>query len=251
MRSFSIGIGTLAVAALLAPTAADAQTSKFELRPQLTQAEFSEFAADLGSMLRFRQPGDAPTLERGSVDLSVELANTPTSSASRAWNNTMTAPAAGHRLGPNVSFPRIVARFGVNDRLDIGAWGGLNPNSNYGLVGVDTKIALLREGPSAPVSISVRPSITSLVGPSDIWAGNFSVDLAVSRAFGRLVPYGGVAASSSAAIERSSAVDLDPATANETSAYAGLAYRWRSLLISGDIERGHATTYAVRLGKRF
>lgn len=163
----------------------------------------------------------------------------------------MTAPEAGHRLGPNMSFPRVVARFGVNDRLDVGTWGGLDPNSNYGLVGIDTKIALLREGESSPVSISVRPSVTSLVGPADVWAGNVSVDLAVSRAFGRVSPYGGVAASSSAAIERSSDVDLDPATAGETFAYAGLAYRWRSLVVSGEVERGNLTTYAVRIGKRF
>lgn len=251
MRSVSTVLGALALAALLAPAAAHAQTSKVELRPQLTQEEFAEFAADLGSILRFRQPGDAPTLARGSVDLSVELANTPMNSASRAWNNTMTAPGAGRRLGPNMSFPRIVARFGVNDRVDVGAWGGLNPNANYGLVGVDTKIALLREGPASPVSISVRPSITSLLGPSDVWAGNVSVDLSVSRAFGRLVPYGGIAASSSAAIERSAAVDLDPVAAGDTSAYGGVAYRWRSLLISGEIERGNVTAYAVRVGKRF
>jgi len=250
MRSIATTVSFVVLAAFLAP-AAHAQTSKFELRPQLTQEEFKEFAADLGSMLRFRQPGDAPTLGRGNVDLSVELANTPTTQSSRAWNNTMTAPAAGHRLGPNMSFPRIVARVGVNDRMDIGAWGGLNPNGNYGLVGVDTKIALVREGRSSPVSISVRPSITSLVGPSDVWAGNVSVDLAVSRAFGRLVPYGGIAASSSAAIERSAALDLDPATAGETSAYGGVAYRWRSLLVSGDVEKGNQTTYAIRVGTRF
>ena len=231
MRSVSRAVRTLALVGLLVPAAAQAQTSNIELRPPLTQEQFEQFAADLGSMLRFRQPGDATMLERGTVDLSVQFAN-----------------ARFHDSRP---FPQVVARFGVNRRLDIGAWGGIDPNANYGMVGVDTKIALLREGPSMPVSVTVRPSLTSLVGPSDVWAGNVSVDLAVSRAIGSFTPYGGVAASSSGAIERSSEIHLDPVSAGTTVAYAGTAYRWRSLLVSGEIERGNETTYAVRVGKRF
>jgi hypothetical protein len=96
--------------------------------------------------------------------------------------------------------------------VDVGAWGGLNPDSDFGLVGVDTKILLLREGPSRPVSVSVRPSLTSVVGPSDVWVGTTSVDLTVSRAFGPVSPYAGVAARSSIAFERTADVDLDPRT---------------------------------------
>jgi hypothetical protein len=246
MRLFSTVISTLALVAILAPAPASAQyadsSSFFDLHPELTKEEFEQFTAELGSILRFRQLGDTATLGRGNVEVGVQFANnTPINDSKGAFNN----------LGRSISVPRIIARFGVTDRVDVGAWGGLNPNSNYGLVGVDTKIALLTQGPARPVSVSIRPSITSLVGPSEVWVGNASIDVSVSRALGSLSPYAGVATSGSLAIERSKDVDLDPATADGSLAYAGLSYRWRALFVAGEVEKGALITYGFRIGTRF
>ena len=269
MKAFSTVIGAVGLVATLAPAPAHAQHSDggrpglhlhvndahsscfFDLHPELTKGEFEAFAAELGSVLRFRQLGDTTTLGRGHVEIGVEYARSPIDDAKGAWNNTMSHPTADHYLGEAIEFPRIVARFGVSDRVDIGAWGGLDPNANYGLVGVDTKIALMRQGSSRPVSVAIRPSLTSLVGPSEVWAGNASVDVSVSRAIGSVSPYVGVAASSSVAVERSDDVDLDPATADHSVAYAGLAYRWRKLVVSAEVEKGALVSYAVHIGTRF
>jgi hypothetical protein len=139
----------------------------------------------------------------------------------------------------------------VSDRVDVGAWGTVAPNANYGIVGADTKIALLREGAEWPISVSVRPSISTLVGPSEVWVSNAAIDLSVSRAFGPVSPYAGVAASSSIAFERSQEVDLDPATAGESLSYAGVSYRWRALVMSAEIEKAKLASYAFRIGTRF
>jgi hypothetical protein len=237
MRLFSTGVCTLGLGlvATLMPAPAIAQQS-FDLRPDLTKAQFAEFTAELGSVLRFRQLGDTTTVEKGDVDVSVQFANTP---------------AAGRHLGKSISSPRIVARFGASDRVDVGAWGGYEPDANYGLAGIDTKIALVRQGPARPVSIAIRPSITSLIGPSEMWAANASIDLSVSRAFGRMSPYVGVATSASVALERSEDVDLDPATADGSLVFAGLSYRWRAVVASAEVEKGTSVTYAFRLGTRF
>ncbi len=267
MRRFSTAIGILGVVATLGVSPASAQqpqTDKpilhvndahsscfFDLHSELTKEEFAEFAGELGSILRFRQLGETTTLGKGNVDLSVQFASTSIDDSKGAWNNTMSHPDADHYLGDSIAFPRLVLRYGVNDRVDVGAWGGINPRSNYGIVGVDTKIALLRQEDGRPVSLSVRPSVTSLVGPSEVWAGNVSVDLSVSRAFGRIAPYAGVAASSSLAMERSDDVDLDPATAGDSLAYAGVSYRWRSLVIAGEVEKADLVSYGFRIGTRF
>ena len=266
MRTFEVISALGLVAALAAPARAqypgkgpapllhvdDAHsTCFFDLHPELTQAEFEEFATELGSLLRFRQLADTTTLRKGEVDISVQYASTPIDDSKGAWNNTMSHPAADHYLGQSIAFPRLVARFGVSDRVDVGAWGGLDPRSNYGMVGVDAKIALLRQGPGRPVSVAIRPSITSLVGPSEVWAGNASVDVSVSRAIGPLSPYVGAAASSSLAVERSKDVVLDPATGDNGVVYAGLAYRWRALVLSAEVENGALTSYGLRIGTRF
>jgi hypothetical protein len=267
MKAFSTVIGIMGLAAILAPAPANAQhvdaarptlhvsdaygSCFFDLHPELTKEEFAQFADELGSVLRFRQLGDPTTLGKGKVDLSLQYASTSIDESKGAWNNTMSHPAADHYLGGSIAFPRIVARFGVSDRVDVGAWGGLDPHSNYGMVGVDTKIALLKQGPARPVSVSIRPSIGALVGPSEVWASNASFDVSASRAIGPLSPYVGVATTASVAVERSDDVDLEPATAEGSLAYAGLSYRWRTLILSAEVEKGTLVSYAFRIGTRF
>lgn len=267
MRRLPIAISTLALVATLAPAPAGAQQSGngrpsaalhvseayrscfFDLQPGLTQSEFDAFTAELGSVLRFRQLGDSTTLRRGRIEVGVQFADTSIDNSKGACNTT-SQPAAA-QIGRSFSYPQVAARFGVSDRVDIGAWGGYEPGANYGLVGVDTKIAVLRQGPSRPVSVSIRPSFATLIRPSKVWVGSASVDLSVSRAFGPVSPYAGVATSTWLAVERLGDGHLDPATADHSLAYAGLSYRWRALIVSGEVENGTRVSYAFRIGTRF
>ena len=236
MRVFSTVFGTLAMAATLAPAPARAQSGNIDLHPGMTREAFSALTADVGSLLRFRQLGDSMTLGRGNADVAVQLANALAADGARSWS---------------LSFPKVVARVGVSDRVDVGALGGINADANYGLIGFDTRIALMTEGSSRPVSVSIRPSITSLVGPSDVWAASVGVDVSVSRAFGRLSPYAGLAALSTGAIERRDDIDLDPVSANDSRAYAGVTCRWGMLSVAAEVEKGDAVSYGFRIGTRF
>ncbi len=267
MRLFSSEIAAFALASTLvsAPAIAqqsgnagpathvsDAYASPFiELHPELTKEEFEQFAAELGSVLRFRQLGDTTPLGRGQVDVSVQFADASIDDSKAAWNNTISHPTASQRISGSMSFPRIVARFGVSDRVDVGALGGFAPHANYGLLGVDSRIALLKQGPARPVSVSVRPSLTLLVAPSEALVGNAGVDLSVSRAFGAVSPYAGIAASTLGAVERSNRVNLDPVSAGATHAYAGVSYHWRPLTLSAEVETGAQVRYAFGVGTRF
>jgi hypothetical protein len=250
MRTFATVISALGLVATLAAAPASAQQF-FSLHPELTKDEFKEFIAELGPVMRFRQVGDTTTLGKGNFDIGVQFANTLLNDPAGVWNNTVSDPTAYHRLGRSISFPRVVARFGVSDRVDVGAFGGLDPNGKYGLLGVDTKIALLQQGPTMPVSVSIRPSIGTLIAPSEVWAGTASVDLSVSRAFGPVSPYVGVAATTSGAMERSKNVDLDPVDAGSALSYAGVSYRWRALVLSGEVEKGSRVRYSFGIGTRF
>jgi hypothetical protein len=235
MRLTSTALTALTLVVALAPLAS-AQSSDITLRRDLTQADFQTLVSDLGPILRFRQIGDTATIGKGAVDLGVQFANAPTDAARRSWS---------------LSFPRLGARVGVTDRVDVGVWGGINANSNYGLVGFETKVALMTQGAAWPVSVSVRPSITALIGPSDLWGANLSVDLSVSRAFGAFAPYAGVAASTTGALEMSDALDLDPVSAGDTMGYVGLAYRWRALSLAAEVEKADQVRYGFRVGTRF
>src|SRR5262249_4112340 len=153
------------------PTRDSYSTCFFDLHTELTKDEFQEFTAELGSILRFRQLGETMTLGKGRVEISLQWANSPIDDSKGAWNTTMSHPPAEHYLGSPISFPRLVGRFGVSDRVDLGVWGGLAPGANYGFVGADTKVAIMKQSPTRPVSVSIRPSATPLVGPAELWAG--------------------------------------------------------------------------------
>jgi hypothetical protein len=201
MKPFSITIRTLGILAILIPAPATAQ-HYFDLRPELTKEEFKEFTAGVGSILRFRQFADAATLGKGAVDLSVQFASPSVDDSTWAWNDT--------------ALPVLVARFGVGDRVDVGASAGFNSRSNYGLAGIDTKI-----------------------------------DLSISRAVGNLSPYAGVGTNGSLAFERLKDVDLDPAAAERSLAYAGISCRWRALHVSAEVEKAAVVSYGFRVGTRF
>lgn len=227
MKLFCTVATILGITLALVPAAAHAQN--FDLQPGLTRAQFKDLAGEVGSMLRFRQLGNPAPLGKGNVDVGLQFANTPFEDA----------------------VPRVVGRVGLTDRVDVGAWGGLNTGAHWGLAGIDTNVALLRQGPGSPVTVSLRPSLTSLIGPSDVWVGNASIDISVTRAIRNLSPYVGVATTASAAVERSNDVDLDPAVTEGSLAYAGVSYRWRALVASAEVEKGTFVSYGFRLGTRF
>ena len=214
MKPLTTAIAIVALTGSITPPSANAQ------------------AADVGAALRFRQLGDTTTLAKGRVDVGVQFSSAPIESTT--WNIT-----------------RVVARFGLNDRVDLGAWGGYNSQMSDGMAGMDVKIGLLRQSASMPVSVSVRPSFSATLGSADIWGASTGVDLTVSRAFGALAPYAGIAAASSLATERLLNIDTERETANQMLSYAGLSYTWRSVSAAVEVEKGTRTSYAFRLGTRF
>ncbi len=261
MRRFWIAIETVAVVAALAPAFASAQqpdnavpatrlalspagSGASELRPGLTQDQFEAFTAAIGPFLHYRQVSDATTLGDGKFELGVQVASMPFDDSKGVWTTA-------HKLDRSISYPQVVLRYGATDRVDVGAWGALDPSAKYGVAGFDTRIALMRQADGRPVSVMVRPSIGALIYPSQVLAGTMSVDLSVSRAFGAWSPYGGLGGSSSGAVDRSDTVDRKAASANHSFAFAGLSYRWRTLVLSGEAEKGHEFSYAFRVSKRF
>jgi hypothetical protein len=225
-RSTVIGIAILATFAA-APAAAQTTSAS-----TLTHDQLGVMAQQVGSDLRFRQLGDTTTLPRGRADLGVQFAS-----------------ASGNQ--PAANGTRFVGRFGMSQRVDLGVWAGYNSEVKDGMAGIDVKIALCRQGPSRPVSVSVRPSFSSLLGASDVWVGTTGVDLTVSRAYGAFAPYAGVGATSALAIQRLRDIDVERDTAGHALTYAGFSYRWRSLIAAAEVEKGAKASFGFRLGTRF
>lgn len=228
----------------------DYQSCYFDLHPDLSLSEFRQFAREGGMVVRFQQLAPAATLGAGRLQISAGYTATPINDSDGAWNDTFSHPDAEHWLGNSQQFPRLVVRYGLTDSIDLGAWGSVNPESNYGFAGVDAKVAILRQNAGAPVSVAVRPSVTMLIGPSELWFGNLSADLTVSRNFWGFEPYAGVGGSFTYAMETSDDVELPYVATIDPVAVVGLSYSWRFLTAGAEATFGAVNTYGVLVGTR-
>src|SRR5262245_59777409 len=141
------GLATAAIA-LLAPVRAafahgadpqlhvgnEYESCYLDLHPELTQSEFRQFAREAGLAARFQQLAPAPTLGVGRLQISLGFTASVIDDSEGAWNNTFSHPESDHWLGDVQKFPRLILRYGVSDAVDLGAWGTLNPQSNFGFV---------------------------------------------------------------------------------------------------------------------
>ncbi len=223
----------------------------FDLHPELTAGELREFAAEGGQIIRSRQLSSAKTLGAGVLDLGLGYAYFVFDDTKGAWNNTMTHPTADHYLGPQLGVPYLELRVGVADRVDLEAYGTVNWTSNYGFVGLASKIRLLEEGDRMPLSLAVRPSLSALAGPSEVQVYNTSADIAVSRSFAGLAPFAGITFSSTLVIESSSDTDVGHQAAARSLAFAGLEYRRGFFSAAAQAEFSDVTAYALRVGGSF
>lgn len=223
----------------------------FDLHPELTQAEFDEFAREGGIVMHDLQLAGAAAAGPGVIDVSLDVTYTVIDDSKGAWNNTMSHPTADHYLGHERQIPRLGARVGVHRRVDVGVWGTLDPLANYGFLGVQSKVTIVEQDDSTPVSAAVRPTVVGLLGPEELLVVDLGVDVSVSRRWKGLSPYLGLSTHTTAAFERSDDVDLDPGTAAHVAAFAGVAYAWKGLRVAAQAETGPLTVYALRVGGSF
>src|SRR5262245_15655267 len=82
----------------------------FDLHPELTQAEFDEFAKEGGVVMHDLQLASAAPIGKGRFEVALDYSRTVIDDSKGAWNNTMSHPQADHWLGDVRAFPRLGAR---------------------------------------------------------------------------------------------------------------------------------------------
>lgn len=229
----------------------DHSSCYFDLHPELTARQFRQFAAEAGQLARFRQMSGAATLGAGTFDVNLGYATFFLDDAKGTWNNTMSHPQADHYLGQQLGIPYLSLRVGLTDEVDGELYGTVGPGSNYGLIGIASKIRLLEQDEDMPVSVAVRPSVSALVGPTEVQVWNVSADLSVSRDIHGLEPFAGVTLSSSLAVDSSNDTDAGSQVALRPVAFAGLDYHWRFLTVGAQAEISDVPALALHAGGRF
>jgi hypothetical protein len=218
--------------------------------PTLTQGAFRRFAREFGSVSAFKQAASPATLGRGRVLIGVEWMSFTVDDNADAWNDTFYHPDDHHPLGERQSFPKVKLRAGVTDRMDLGAFYTLNPQANYGWIGVDAKYGILAENDDRELGLAVRGAYTGTLYVSDMDMHAITADVSVSRRLGHdLRPYVGLGADGVFVRETSDAVDLRSERTVAPHVFGGFdATVWGRLSLGAELALGARPSAQLQLG---
>lgn len=222
----------------------------FDLHSDLTRSQFRRFAAEGGQLSQFRTLSSADVLGQWRFDVALAMTHSYIDDGNGAWNNTMSHPEDDHYLGEEVSIPHLMLRMGVTERVDVEVSGTLDPRANYGFLGIGVKTALLQEHAGAPVSVAIRPSLSTLLGPTEVALASLSSELLLSRAAYGLAPFVGLGARGTLAFDRSADTDVGTQGAVRPVVLAGLDYNSAGLSLGAQVDYSAVVTLALRVGMR-
>lgn len=214
----------------------------------LTQGAYGRFVREFGSVSAFRQMASPTTLGKGKVSIGIEMMSFQVDQWSDAWNDTFAHPHAHHPLGARQEFPKVKLRVGVSDDLDVGAFYTLNPNSNYGWLGVDGKYRLLNQDENQPVSLALRGAYTKTLYVDDMDMHALTADVSLERRLGRIRPYVGLGADAVLARETSDVVDLRTEKTVVPHLLSGVEVKLGRASLGAEFTWGARSSMAVQVG---
>jgi hypothetical protein len=214
--------------------------------PSLTQDQWKRFTRQVGEISSLKSLSPAETIGKMHFVFSIERSSTPVDQHDLAWINTFTHPDENCPLGDKVKIIDLRAKFGISDKIDIGAVWTTAPGANYGMIGGEIKYAFLPESEKRPAA-AVRASYIALTGVPDFNLGVGSIDLLASKKIAGVSPYLGVRESLITGTETTSKVDLNKENHLITQGFAGVSYSiWRlNLAIEYNISEVNTFSFTV------
>lgn len=205
------------------------------LDPSLTQGAWRQFVRELGLVTYFRPMVSAKPLGRKNVEIGLVNWGTRIDDSDAAWNDTFSHPDADHWLfeGDALNIPGVMARAGITDRVDVGAYITKAFGANYGFIGGQLQYNLVND-PQRHLAAAGRLSAVHVYGPEDMDATTYGLDFVVSGAYSIFEPYVGVSGYMAHARETTRKVDFGDETAFGAQAMVGVAARLSVLRLGAE-----------------
>ena len=146
--------------------------------------------------------------------------------------------------------PKIHAQKGLPGNIDVGVVYSSVPNSNISLIGGELKYAIL-EGSIATPAVALRGSYTKLNGISDLNLTSTEADLSISKGFGPLTPYAGIAEVIIQSSANNSSLTLNSESIQVVRGFVGAKFSMVFVNLVGQVDMGELPTYSLRLNVGF
>ena len=223
-----------------------------QFSPDLTQDAYGRFVREFGSVSAYKLTSAPTPLGKWRVALGLEGISFDVEDRADAWNDTFAHPDSYHELGANQTFPKVRVGLGVTDRIDVGAFYSLNPDANYGWLGLELKYGVLGQSETTPVSLGLRGAYTKTLYVDDMDMHAFTADVATARTFwGVLTPYLGFGADAVWARETSDVVALQDESDVVPHVLGGAELRFRHLSLGAEAQQGALSSFQLQVTALF
>jgi predicted porin len=153
--------------------------------PGLNQTDFDGLSQDLGAVTNYKQMQGAASEGITGFDVGLDLGDTQVSHK-QAWQD-----ATGSDIS-NLPFADVAISKGLPFGFDVGGMYSFIPSSNIRLYGLEARYALIDGGIAEP-AVGLRATYTHLTGVDDLSFHTTSFGISVSKGFGPVTPYAGIA----------------------------------------------------------
>lgn len=218
------------------------------LDPSLSQGAWHQFVRELGLVAYFRPVASAEPMGKGHFEVAFVNWGTRIDDEDAAWNDTFSHPDSAHWLfeGDALRIPGLMVRAGVTDRVDAGAYYTKAIGANYSILGGQLQYALLKDRERG-VALAGRASGTWLVGPEDMSAGIYGVDLVASKKLWVLTPYGGVSGYLSRGSEHTPKVALEDENVLGVQGTLGVAATVSVVRLGAEVNLARVPGYSIKV----
>jgi hypothetical protein len=209
----------------------------------LDQGQFQDLVENFAAVSHYRGLAPAEPLGTLGFDIGVGL------TATELDEDLFELASSGSYDLSRFLLPRLHAHKGLPFGIDIGAFVGGVPSTDFKLLGAEVRYAILEGGVAVP-AVAIRGGYTVLQGSDDIDLSSASIDLSVSKGLTVFTPYGGIGFVRTSASAKG--VDsLDDETAELKKLFVGASFTFGvNLTVEAD-RTGDYTTFSLKTGFRF
>ena len=220
------------------------QASPLDSIGLLSQDDFKKLTGNIGAATHYKAVAPGETLGVIGLDLGIEVSSTEID------DDILDRASGGNADIDTLLIPKLHAHKGLPSGIDVGVSFGAIPDTDITVWGGELRYALLEGGVATP-AIGLRASYSRIDGSDDLELSNAAVELAVSKGFLMLTPYGGVGYVSTTGTPDDIYLNLEKEKVEESKVFAGLNVNLGLNLAFEVDQTGDFTSYSMKAGIRF
>lgn len=173
------------VSGIALTTSATATASSLDTLESLNQAQFLDFARNLGAATHYKSVAPSEPLGVLGFDIGLRVSSTDID------GSLFDLASDGDFDGTEVIVPTLSIHKGLLLGFDIGASVGAVPGTDATVLGAELRYAIVKGGVASP-AVGLRASYSQVQGVDDFSLDNAALELGISKGFLFLTPYAGV-----------------------------------------------------------